>query len=131
MWGKTTANYVNIRSSASTSSTVVYNIPYKGTEITVDTISSVHDWLYVTYGSYSGYISSQYVEVYNGGMECYVNISSGALNIRKTPSSNGTVLYTRHNNDSMMYLGSYNGYKCVSCSKGTGWAKSEYIFVPA
>ena len=128
---KTTGTSVNIREEPSTNSKVVATIRAKGTNITVHTLSDTFDWMYVEYGNHTGYISSQYVEVLMGYNECSVNITSGALNIRQTPSKSSKVLYTMKNGAGMTYLGSYNGWKCVSCSKGTGWAYGDYIFVPA
>lgn len=127
---RTIGTQVRIRTKASTSSEIVCTIRDKGTsiDITPDTVNL--DWFIVKYGEYSGYISAQYVEVLEG-YECSVSITSGALNIRQTPSVNAKVLYTKKKNDSMVCLGSHNGWKCVSCSQGTGWASGEYIFVPA
>lgn len=128
---KTTGSYVNIRASASTSSDIVGKINTKGTSITVTPDTDHLDWMGVQYGSISGYISSQYVEVLDGNGDCYVNITKGVLNIRQTPSTKAKILYTKNKDEAMCYVGSYNGWKCVSCSDGTGWASGEYIFVPA
>ena len=127
---QTTGSSVRIRKTPSTGAAVVTTIAKKGTEIDVSLDYNYPNWLRVQYGSYSGYISARYVEIMEGN-ECSVNITSGALNIREKPSTNAAVLYTKKKDDALSFTEIYNGWVCVSCDQGTGWASKDYIFIPA
>ena len=127
---KTTGTYLNIRKEPSTSSAIVRTIDAKGSSCRVTPDTEHLDWFKIEYKGTNGYVASRYIEVTDGA-PCTVNITSGVLNIRQTPSTRATIIYTMNKDESMRYLGSQNGWKCVSCNKGTGWASGEYITILA
>lgn len=129
MWtAYTTGTEVNIRQQPTTNSPIVATMSAKGTEVIADYVYE-DEWLYVTYGIHSGYVAARYLDVL--GRECYVDITSGVLNIRQAPTTNSTVLYTKRKDDAMSALAVKNDWVMVSDVKGTGWAAKQYIFIPA
>lgn len=118
---------LNLRSSCSTNSTKLASIP-NSANLSVSTVSGYDDWFETNYNESHGYVVAQYVSVASE-TTCVVNTSSGSLNIRKTPSTSATVLYTAAKG-STLYLLEGNpgsGWCRVSGSSGTGWASGQYL----
>lgn len=65
--GVTTGTSINVRSAATTSSAIVTTIAQKYTAVQVTGTSG--DWYALTYGSYTGYIRSDYLKVYSGNFK--------------------------------------------------------------
>lgn len=128
--GKVIEGGLNLRSSCSTSSSSPIQIP-NNTSIVVETVSGQHAWFATSYGGYDGYVVAEFVAISNDGGTCTVSTSSGPLNIRKTPSSSATVLFTAAKGVTLRLLDttSVNGWYRVSNSEGTGWASSDYLTI--
>jgi len=60
---------------------------------------------------------------------CYVQISSGTLNIRDSPGFNGEIIGRLYPDDTVEYMDSKNGWTLVKAEieAGQGWVKSEYL----
>ncbi|WP_163239091.1 C40 family peptidase [Clostridium sporogenes] len=63
--GIVTASSLNIRSGASTSSSIIGSVP-KGAKVTIEKEKSQPGWYYIQYGSNGGYVSSDYVQITDG-----------------------------------------------------------------
>lgn len=129
---QTTGNRVNVRSGPGTGYKALYTL-VKGEEVEYlgsSTDSKGNTWYKIQYYSYgTGWIHSQYGKVVERG---YVQASGGDVNVRSTPSLNGSDLTTMKNGQKADYLGqtstddrgviwykvSFNGY--------TGWVSSRY-----
>lgn len=128
--GKVIKGGLNLRSSCSTSSYSPIQIP-NGTNIVVQTVSGQHAWFATSYENYYGYVVAEFVSISNDGGSCTVSTSSGPLNIRKTPSTSATVLFSAAKGSTLRLLdsSSVNDWYRVSNSEGTGWASSDYLTI--
>ncbi|WP_163239097.1 SH3 domain-containing protein [Clostridium sporogenes] len=63
--GIVTASSLNIRSGASTGSSIIGSVP-KGAKVTIEKGKSQPGWYYIHYASNAGYVSSDYVQITNG-----------------------------------------------------------------
>ena len=126
--GKVVGGSLNLRSSCSTGSSALASIP-DNTTLTVNTVSGQNDWFQTSFESTSGYVVAQYIAVTSGTGTCTVTIASGSLNIRKTPSTSDTVIYTAAKGATLSLLdaSSVTGWFRVSSSSGTGWGSSDYL----
>lgn len=123
----TSGNTVNMRSSPSTGSTLLTTIT-KGTKVIVWE-SNQNGWFHAQYNSYFGYVMSRYIAVTEDGGVCEVTTASGSLNIRQTPATNATVLFTAAQNSILRLLdsSSVSGWYRVGNQYGSGWAKSNFL----
>lgn len=128
----TTAN-LNLRKSASTSSSILLTIP-SGKEITyLDTYGS---WYKVSYNGTIGYVSSAYVKVSSSTIGTASTSSSYSttenLNLRQNTSTTSAILLTIPSGSTVKYLGTYGAsgswYK-VSYNGATGYVASKYVKV--
>lgn len=128
--GNVVGGSLALRSNTSTGSTRLATIP-NGTALTVSTISGNTEWFSTTYGGYSGYVVAEFIGITNDGGTCTVTTASGSLNIRKTPVSGATVLFTAAQYSTLRLLDytSASGWYRVSNSEGTGWASSEFLTI--
>lgn len=120
---------LNMRKTASSSATVLVQIP-ENTTLTVIEESGKTAWFKTTYGSYTGYVMASYIAITNDGGTCK-NSSSGKLNIRKTPSSSASSLYQAAVDETLRLLDctSDADWYRVSSASGTGWAMSKYLTI--
>lgn len=120
---------LNLRSSTSSSSTSLVMIPNNTKLVLQD--SGSNGWLKTEYNSYTGYVMARYIAVTADGGKCTVSTTSGSLNIRQTPTSSATVLYTAAKGSVLRLLDntSVTGWYRVSSSSGTGWAQSSYLTI--
>ena len=121
---------LNMRASTSTSSTRLVQIP-NGTALTVNLVAGSPNWMSTSYAGYTGFVLAQYVAITSDGGTATVTTASGGLNVRETPSSTATALYSAAQNSTVRLLdtSSYSGWYCISSSSGTGWAMSQYLTV--
>lgn len=127
--GKVIGGSLNLRQSASTTATILAPIP-NSTSLSVGTYS-VRDWFSTSYSGKPGYVMARYIAVTSGGQTGTITTESGPLNIRQTPSANGTILYTAAKGSTLRVLDStsISGWYQVSGSNGTGWASSQYVTI--
>ena len=125
--GKTTC-ILNLRSSTSTSSTLIAQIP-ESTILSVSTINGNDSWFSTTYNGNPGYVYARYVEVTDAGATCFVHASS--LNIRLLPSTSSTKLYVAAGGAVLQLLDaeSVAGWYRVSSASGTGWGSASFLTI--
>ncbi len=126
--GKVVGGSLNLRASCSTGSSALASIP-NNTTLTVNTVSGQNDWFQTSYNGNYGYVVAQYIAVTSGTVTCTVTTASGSLNIRKTPSTSATVIYTAAKGATLSLLdaSSVTGWFRVSSASGTGWGSSDYL----
>ena len=127
----TSGSTVNMRSSPSTSSSLVTTISQNNKVIVWE--SSQNGWFHVQYNSYFGYVMSRYIAVTDDGGIGEVATASGSLNIRQTPSSSATILFTAPQYSVLRILDdtSVSGWYRVGNQNGCGWAMSNFISMSA
>lgn len=128
--GKVRGGSLNMRQTCSTSATRLTSIP-DGTTLTVQTVSGQNDWFQTSYSGKTGYVVAQYIAVTTGVNTCTVTTQSDPLNIRKTPSTSASAIYTAAKG-SILYLldsTSVTGWFRVSSSSGTGWASKSFLTI--
>lgn len=127
--GKVRGGSLNLRSSASSSSTSLAMIPNNTKLVLQD--SGSNGWFKTVYNGNTGYVMARYIAVTDDGGTCTVTTSSGSLNIRQTPSSSATVLFTAAKGSTLRLLDStsVSGWYRVSNGSGTGWAQSSYLTI--
>lgn len=126
--GKVVGGSLNLRASCSTGSSALASIP-NNTTLTVNTVSGQNDWFQTSFNGTSGYVVAQYIAVTSGTGTCTVTTASDPLNIRKTPSTSATVIYTAAKGATLSLLdnSSVAGWFRVSSASGTGWGSSDYL----
>ena len=128
--GKVIDGDLNLRKTASSSATILIKIP-ENTSLTLIEESGKPAWFKTTYNGKTGYVMAEFIAITNDGGTCRVTTASGDLNVRKTPASGATVLYKATRNSTIRLLDCTTDpdWCRVSCSKGTGWAKSEFLTI--
>ncbi len=127
----TNGNTVNMRSSPNTNASIITTI-YNGTKVIVWNCNN-NGWFRVQYNDIYGYVMSKFIAVTNDGGICTVIVSS--LNVRNTPSTNASVIFTASINTILRILDStsVSGWYRVGNANGSGWVKhnSSYFTVSA
>lgn len=125
--------YLNMRRTPSTSGQLIMQIP-NGSDLVVWIDENCpNGWFRAQRDANLGYVMSRYVAVTKDGGTCKVTTASGSLNIRQTPVSGATVLFTAARNSTLRLLEytSVDGWYLVSNANGTGWAQSQYLTITA
>ena len=125
MVGKVIGGSLRLRSSASTSGSIVTSIP-DGSTVEVNLCGN-QQWFRAVYSGYSGYVMSRYIHVTGGGTNATITTSTDPLNIRELPSTSSSILFTAPKGMSVKVLESASGFYRISCSLGTGWGSTQYI----
>lgn len=113
---------LNLRSSASTSSSVLLVMP-DGASVSLLGQSS-NGFTLVSYQGTQGWAYSQYLSS-GGGTR---TVFDGSLNLRSAPSTTATVLRVMPDGATVTLLDeSQNGFSQVSYNGVTGWAFSDYL----
>lgn len=116
---------LNVRKSASTSSTVLTSL-LNGSYITL--ISTNGNWYYVEYadGKY-GYCHKNYIKA-DSGKTATVNTNSTSLNVRSGAGTNYSVKDSVPKGDIVIILSSSNGWsKILYDGTKTGYVSSQYL----
>ncbi len=110
---------LNLRASASTEAALIVEMPY-GAQVIVESKGTT--WCTLRYQGIRGYAMTQYLTFASdtpsgesGTWQARVTTVSGSLNLRKTATSNGTVLTTIPQNTVITIT-----------EKGTTWCKTTY-----
>ena len=133
--GITTAN-VNLRKSASTSSSILDTIP-KNTTIQVISKSN-SGWYKVEYKGVTGYVSSKYVTLNGNNSDENTNdkpststekgVTTANVNLRKSASTSSSILDTIPKNTTIQVISKSNsGWYKVKYKGNTGYVSSKYI----
>lgn len=93
---------LNMRRTPSTSGHLIMQI-LNGSDLVVWTDETCpYGWFRAQHNANLGYVMARYVAVTKDGGTCKVTTASGSLNIRQTPVSGATVLFTVARNDRIL-----------------------------
>ena len=128
----TATTAVNVRSAASTSSTIVGGL-YRGQTVTA--VSAAGSWTKIRFGAGLAYVSSQYL---TGGATAPVGGATGTrvtttqVNLRKGPGLSYGKLSVVPDNATVTLTGKVaRGYTEVVYGRSTGWVASQYLSRPS
>lgn len=138
---KTTAN-LNLRSGASTGSSILLTIP-KGSQVTV--LSASGGWSQVTYNGRNGYVSSTYLGSYSAAAPAPTptptppaetpgetvtttrTTTTANLNLRSSASTSAGILLTIPKGSAVSVLKVSGGWTNVTYNGRTGWVSNTYL----
>ena len=124
---------LNMRSSPSTSASIIGSIPK---DTIVGYYGSEGSWGIVYYGGKYGYVNTAYLssdlypshDVYQGLTVSYAVIkANGGLNLRSSDSTSSSILDTIPNGTEVVVYSSYDGWSYVNYGDKYGYVKSEYL----
>lgn len=124
--GQVTGGGLNLRASASTTSSALVQIP-NNTQIVVSDYSGNTSWYCTTYSGKSGFVMKQYVNILGNVASRSCAVTGGGLNLRAYPSTsapspiqipNGTALTVQTHNSTWSST-TYNG--------NSGFVMSQYL----
>ena len=124
---------LNMRSSPSTSASIIGSIPK---DTIVGYYGSEGSWGIVYYGGKYGYVNTAYLssdlypshDVYQGLTVSYAVIkANGGLNLRSSDSTSSSILDTIPNGKEVVVYSSYDGWSYVNYGDKYGYVKSEYL----
>lgn len=132
--GTVSASTLNLRKSASTSSSVVTTLE-KGAKLTI--LKTSNGWYSVkTVSGKTGWVLSKYVSAKAAATAVQSTasksgiVSSTTLNLRKGASTSSSVVDTLKQGQALTILKTANGWYNVKTSSGkTGWVSSKYVTV--
>ena len=128
--GTICGSYVRMRSSASTSSSILgtYN---SGTTMTVTGVSGA--WYKVDYNGTDGYVYSNYLSLSgvtsSGGSASGSNgsVKGSDVRMRSGPGTNYSILGTYQNGTALTVTGTENGWSKVTIGGTSGYIRSDYV----
>ena len=149
---KTSGAKLNMRSSASTSGTVITKVP-NGASVTV--LSTQSSWCYIYYDGYYGYVSSTYV-VYSTGpvitpvptapvktntpaatpkatatpsayTTATISTSGGSLNMRASASTSAKIICTVPNKATVSVLQKGTSWTLITYGNNSGYVSNSYL----
>ena len=124
---------LNMRSSPSTSASIIGSIPK---DTIVGYYGSEGSWGIVYYGGKYGYVNTAYLssdlypshDVYQGLSVSYAVVkANGGLNLRNSDSTSASIVTTIPNGTEVVVLSSYDGWSYVNYGDKYGYVKSEYL----
>jgi mannosyl-glycoprotein endo-beta-N-acetylglucosaminidase len=125
---------LNLRESASTSAAIVTSLK-KGTAVTV--VSEANDWFKVKANGKEGYVSSSYLttkqDISSPSTSSfepttkYVTVNSGSLNVRKSATTNASIIVKLANGKEVKVYSESNGWAKVEVFGQVGYVSSQYI----
>lgn len=120
-----TSGRLNVRSSASTSGTVIASLS-KDSLVTL--ISKSGDWWRVEYGdNVYGYCHANYIRTTTGA-PATVKLSSGSLNVRSGAGTSYSKIASLYNGEVVIVLSTSNGWsKILFNGTKTGYVSSQYL----
>ena len=128
-----TGGSVNMRSGPSTNYSVIVQVPHGATV----TGNKSGTWSYMTYGSYSGYMMSVFLDEQSGGSSgssTYLGtgtVTGGSLNCRKQPSTGSTAWGQFQNGTTIpIYTCDTSGWyetRWPASGSNIGYVMSQYV----
>ena len=128
---------LNMRSSPSTSASIIGSIPK---DTIVGYYGSEGSWGIVYYGGKYGYVNTAYLSAdlypadkayggnYWGGSVSYATINAnGGLNLRSSDSTSASIITTIPYGKDVTVYSSYDGWSYISYGNDYGYVKSEYL----
>lgn len=122
----TSSGNLNVRSGASTSSSVAASLS-KGSYVTLKSRSG--SWWYVEYadGRY-GYCHADYISQVSGSKAATVSTSSGNLNVRSGPGTSHSIVHKLPKGETVVILSQSGGWSRVLFDGvKTGYVSSQYL----
>lgn len=124
--GTVTADTLRLRSEASTSSTILTSVS-KGAVVEV-TGSAVDGWYPVSYLTYTGYMSAEYLTVYDATYG-QVTTSGSSLNVRSGADTSYGKVSTLADGAVVTILDTVGDWYQISYNSITGYVYSQYITI--
>lgn len=125
---------LNMRSSASTSASIIGSIPK---DTIVSYYGSEGSWGIVYYNGKYGYVNTAYLSAdlyphygdYGGPVATSYAVvnAGGGLNMRSSESTSASIITTISNGTEIAVLSSYDGWSYVNYKNDYGYVKSEYL----
>ncbi len=137
--GKITANNLNVRSTASTSGTILGKLQ-KGSTVSIQSVES--NWVKIQYNGQAAWISKEFVEISSTSSQPSVanntdtgsssgligTITATTLNVRSTSSLNGKIIGTVSKAQAFEILAEENNWAKIKLKNGQlGWVASWYL----
>lgn len=129
--GAITGSSVRLRSSASTSASVLTTLD-KGTAVSL-LGESTDGWYAVAYNGYTGYVSADFVIVDQDGLfTSYGRVNADDVNTRSAPSTDASCTATLSKSTIVTVNGFADGWYSVTCQYGTtGYIRSDFLDLTA
>ena len=124
--GQVTGGGLNLRASASTTATLLIQIP-NNTQIVVSDYSGNTSWYCTTYSGYSGFVMKQYVTVLSTVSTISGTVTGGGLNLRQYPDSGAPVLIQIPNNQGISVASHNNDWYTTSYGGYSGFVMKAYV----
>ena len=135
--GKVTASSsLNVRSSASTSSSIIGSLK---TNDTVEILETLNGWYKIKYNNTIGYVSSQYISVSTSSgsssnpettqTKTGTVTASSSLNVRSSASVSSSIIGSLNSKATVEILETLNGWYKIKYNNSVGYVSSQYIKV--
>ncbi|MGI6200170.1 MAG: SH3 domain-containing protein [Christensenellales bacterium] len=121
--GTVTASSLRVRSGPGTGYATLRTLP-RGTTVTV--LGKSGDWVQISYGGSTGYVSAEYLEVSGSGGGTGT-VTASALNLRKGAGTGYGVIRTIPRGATVTILGSSGDWYQVSYGGSTGYVSKTYV----
>lgn len=127
--GETTAN-LNVRSSNSTSSSILTTLP-KGTSMTI--VEGKEGWYRITSGNVKGWVSSNYIQLITEGTDSDSETvtkqgeTTSNLNVRSNNSTSSSVLTILPKGTSLTIMEEKEGWYRITAGNVKGWVSATYV----
>ena len=130
--GTVNASALNVRSGASTSSSVIGSLN-RGAKVEI--VSTSNGWHKIKFKNGYGYVSADYIKV-NGSATSNNNssvserigkVNASALNVRSNPSIRNSVIGSLSRGSKVTVVSTSNGWHKIKYKNGYGYVSAEYI----
>ena len=120
-----TASSLNVRSSASTSGSILGSLS-KGTAVKV--ISESNGWSKIEYNGGVGYVSSKYLSSSSSSTTTTTKyVTASSLNVRSSASTSGSILGSLSKGTAVKVISESNGWSKIEYNGGVGYVSSKYL----
>ena len=124
--GTVTASALNLRSEASTSSSVLTCLP-RGSVVVIT--GRLDGWYQVAYKGYVGYMSADYLEVSSSADADFGDgtVTANAVNLRSGPGTDYSVVGSRDKGSVLSVTGVSDEWYKVDLNGSAGYIRSDYL----
>lgn len=126
--GQVTGGGLNLRKSASTTSDKLTQIP-NNTKIVVSDYSGNSSWYCTTYGSYSGFVMKQYVNILSNVASQSATVTGGGLNLRLYPSTAASSPVQIPNNKNITVQKHNDSWSSTTYDGHSGFVMSKFLTI--
>lgn len=125
--GCTTGSSLRMRAEASTDSSIVTTLN-KGVAVAI-LDDSIDGWFQISYNGSTGFVSADYLQVDQDNVfTTYGRVNGSGVNVRSTPSTDGSSLATVESGTIVTVNGLVDGWYDVTCEYGTeGYIRSDFL----